>query len=167
MWWDAVPVLGDLPQGFRSMTEDELSPIEVTMPAGAIVFGFVDEVRTQALMGYYMPLLTRAEQLTFDDMLPETVDFLATSTGSTQEPVLISGMDDIGDSRHAVTFLTDGGGFNLRWELTVFRRGEVAAFLYIFYPDGDEPAALSEELARLLDQSIAGQTPSGDAGNTY
>jgi hypothetical protein len=157
-WWDAVLVQEDLPDGFRSMTEDELAPLESTMPPGAIVFGFVDEMSSQGVMGYYMPLPSRAEQLAYDDMLPDTADYLAMSMGSTEAPVLLSGLEDIGDSCRALSFITDAGVFNLRWNMVVFRRTEVAAFLFVFYPDGDEPAISAGDLASLLDQRIMEQT---------
>lgn len=153
-WWDAVLVLEDLPEGFTPMAEDEISAMEQNSLQGAIGFGFIDELMTQVIMGVYEPLPSRAEQITFDKILPDTAEMLANSTGATDTPVAITGMDDIGDARSALTFLIAGGGFDMRVDLTLFRRGDVAVTLYTFYPDGDEPALSAGELAGLLDQRI-------------
>jgi hypothetical protein len=153
-WWEAVLVLEDLPKGFRPMTEDDLSALYQTMPPGTIGFGFIDEAKTQVIMGFYAPLPSRAEQIAFDNILPDTAVLMATAAGATTAPEAITGMDDVGDARSALTFLIPGGGFDMRVDFTLFRRGEVAAFLYTFYPDGDQPVFSAGELARLLDMRI-------------
>lgn len=144
------------------MTEDELSGIYQTMPAGTIGFGYIDEANSQLIMGFYSPILTRGEQLAFDKVLPDTAVLMASATGATTTPAAITGMDDIGDARSALTFLMAGGGFDMRVDFTLFRRGEVAAFLFTFYPDGDKPVFSADELARLLDQRIVEHSGSGN-----
>jgi hypothetical protein len=153
-WYNAVLVLGDLPKGFTPMAEDEISAMEQNSLQGAIGFGFIDEVKSQVIMGVYEPVPSRAEQITLDKILPDTASLLATSIGALESPQAITGMDDIGDSHYAVTFLVDGGGFDMRVDLTLFRRGEVVVTLYIFYPDGDQPVFTAGELAWMLDQRI-------------
>ncbi len=149
------------------MSADELSGIYQTMPPGTIGFGFVDEAKTQVIMGFYSPLPSRAEQITFDNIMPDTALLLATSTGATTTPVAIAGMDDIGDARSSLTFLILGGGFDMRVDLTVFRRGEVSAFLFTFYPDGDTPVFTAGELARLLDQRIVEHAGPGNTADAF
>lgn len=160
-WWDAVLVLEDLPEGFRAMTAEELSGLYQTMPPGTIGFGFIDDVKTQLIMGFYTPLPSRAEQIAFDNVLPDTAALTAAAAGATSEPQPISGMDEIGDACSAVTFVIAEGGLDMRVDLTVFRSGEVAAFLFSFYPDGDKPVLAAGDLANLLDQRIVEQTLSG------
>jgi hypothetical protein len=166
-WRDAVLVLEDLPEGFTPMAEDEISAMEQYSVQGAIGFGFIEEVKTQVIMGVYEPLPSRADQITFDKILPDTAVILATSTGASNTPVAITGMDDIGDSCYAVTFLIDGGGFDMRVDMTLFRRGEVAVTLYTFYPDGDQPVFTAAEFARLLDQRIMEHAGSANTAMAY
>lgn len=161
-WWDAVLVLEDVPEGFTPMSEDEISAMVNNSLQGAIGFGFVDELKSQVIMGVYEPVPSRAEQLMYDQILTESTGIVATSMGATETPVAIFGMEDIGDSSCAVTFLIDGGGFDLRVDLTLFRRGEVLVTLYTFYPDGDTPVFSAVDLARLLDQRIAEHAVSGN-----
>ena len=105
-------------------------------------------------MGYYLFLPTRADQLAFDGMLQPTLDYLASSMGATGKPKPIHVQDDVGDARVASTFVLDQNGFKTRLDMIMLRRGEIAAFLFVLYPDGDKPVVRIVDLARLLDGRI-------------
>ena len=153
-WMGAGLVLEDLPEGFQPMQEEELSYLRQGLPPDSLAFGFGDEAKSQAVMGYYLFLPTRADQLAFDGMLQATLDYLASSMGATGKSKPIHVQDDVGDARLASTFVLDQNGFKSRLDMILFRRGEVAAFLFVLYPDGDKPVVRMVDLARLLDGRI-------------
>ena len=136
------------------MTAQELGPLQQNLPYNAVVFGFNDGISSQAIMGYLVPYATRSEQVAFDGMLPKMVDYLASAFGASAPPERLSGLNDVGESRLASTFVNDRANFPLRYDILLFRRGETGAFLFIVYPDGDEPAMPAGDLARILDERL-------------
>ena len=105
-------------------------------------------------MGYYVTLPTRDEQLTFDSTLPETINYLGSSMGATGKPKPIRVKPDLGEASVASTFVSNDGGFETRMDMVLFRRGEVAAVLFVFYPGVDKPVVSIVDLAHLLDGRI-------------
>jgi hypothetical protein len=152
----AALMLDDLPSGFQAMPPEGLGFIKKSVPESTVVFGFGDEASSQFVMGYLVPFTTRAEQIAFDDMLPEVIELYAAGFGADSTPEILPGLDDVGESRVAFTFVTDMLNESLRWDIIVFRRGEIAVFLFVAYPDGDEPVVPIGDLALLLDNRIIG-----------
>lgn len=136
------------------MSAEELSALQQNLPQKSLAFGFSDQVKHQVVMGYLISYATRSEQAAFDEMMPEMLDLFATAYGATTEPEMISGLDDLGETRVASTFVSSGGEINLRWENVLFRRNEIGVFLFLLYPDGEEPAVPAGVLTHLLDQRI-------------
>jgi hypothetical protein len=153
-WMGAGLLLEDLPEGFQSLQEEDLSPLRQSLPQNSIAFGFEDAVKSQVVMGYYVTLPTRDEQLAFDGTLPETIDYLASSMGATGKPKPIRVKPDLGEASVASTFVLNDGGYETRMDMALFRRGEVAAVLFIFYPGADKPVVRIVDLAHLLDGRI-------------
>jgi hypothetical protein len=153
-WMGAGLVLEDLPDGFQPMPGEELDAIQESLPQNALAFGFGDEANGQVVMGYYMPVQSRDVQIVFDESLQDTVDYLASTMGATtkRKPIHVDG--DVGVSRLATTFVSEQGGMDTRIDMMLFRRGEVAAFLFVIYPNGNKPAVHLTDLAQLLDGRI-------------
>ena len=153
------------------MLEEDLSYLRQNLPQNSMAFGFEDAVKGQAVMGYYITLPTRAEQLAFDGVMQETLDYLAASLGATGKSKPIRVKPDLGEARLASTFVSNQSGFETRLDMLLFRRGEVSAILFVFYPDGDKPVVGIIDLAHLLDGRIQGMyeaTPSADGNaNIY
>jgi hypothetical protein len=153
-WMGAGLVVEDLPEGFQPMQEEEISSLRQGLPQDSLAFGFGDEAKSQAVMGYYLFLPTRAEQLTFDGMLQETLDYLASSMGAIGKSKPIPVHDDVGDTRLASGSVLDQSGYRTRLDMIMFRRGEIAVLLFVLYPDGDKPVMPIVDLAHLLDGRI-------------
>jgi hypothetical protein len=153
-WMGAGLVLEDLPEGFQPMLEEDLSSLRQGLPRDSLAFGFGDDAKSQVVMGFYYPLPTRAEQHAFDGVLKETLDYYASILGATTKPKPIPVKDDVGDARLAYTLALVKSGFKSRLDMIMFRRGEVAAVLFVFYPDGDKSSVHIVDLARLLDGRI-------------
>ncbi len=85
-WMGAGLVLEDLPEGSNASCRKEgcQALLRQGLPPDSLVFGFGDEAKSQAVMGYYLFLPIRADQLTFDGMLQATLDYFS----------LIHGRDD-------------------------------------------------------------------------
>ena len=86
--------------------------------------------------------------------MPQFLDILASPIDGDAIPEPLTGLDDIGESREGSTLLSDNEEPPMRWDLLVFRRGEVAVILYIVYPDEDEAIMPFQDIARLLDDRI-------------
>jgi len=153
-WMGAGLVLGDMPTGFREMTEKEIGPLKQNLPDNSISFGFTNTSGTQIVMGYLISYPSQAEQLAFDGMLPDMLKLFASAYGATTTPESIPGLDGLGVSRAASMFVAERGGVALRWENILFRRGEIGAFLFVVCPDGEKPAVPGADLAYLLDGRI-------------
>jgi len=152
---DTGLALEDLPEGFLAMSAQELSNLQQGAPPNAITFGFANETIYQAVMGYLIPYHNRAEQTAFDAMMPDMLDLFANAYGATMPPETIPGLEDLGTARAASTFVTGSGSSAEHWDIILFRRNETGVFLFNFYPDGDEPAASTVGLARLLDDRLS------------
>lgn len=150
----AVLTLGDLPDGFSSMPEQDLAEMSESLPEDATVFAFTDDEGAQMIMGVLMSYGSRQEQIAFDQMLPSMLDMLTSPIGGDAPLEPLTGLDDIGESREGVTFLADTQGESMHWDVMVFRRGEVAEILYYMYPEQDEPVMPFHEIARLLDERL-------------
>jgi regulation of enolase protein 1 (concanavalin A-like superfamily) len=161
-WMSAGLVLEDLPSGFVQMSDVQMSALNQNLPPNSIAFGFMNEADQQAVMGYYISYPSQAEQDAFDASLPDLLQLFTIAYGATTEPETIKGLDDLGDSRAASTFVSEAGETDLRWENILFRRGEVGALLFVFYAEGKESLISSGDIARLLDQRLAQTLSIGD-----
>lgn len=150
-----VFTLDDLPVGFQAMPGEVLSGMQMSMPVDAIVFGFWEEMGSQFVMGYLVPYPTRSGQIAFDNMSTEGVDSFPAAFGSDSTPEYLPNLDDIGESRAGITFVTEAVNLSLRWDIVVFRQGETGVFLFVAYPDGDKPAVPVGDLARQLDERLS------------
>lgn len=172
-WLDAGLDLEDFPEGFLAMSEQELMFLKQNLPPNSIAFGFSDDANYQAVMGYLVSYPTRAEQIAFDGILPDILDLFATTYGATTTPEAITGLDDLGESRAASTFVAGTGDTVSRWENILFRRDEVGVFLFVVYLDGNEPIVPTDNLAHLLDErlcqklSIQASKPSAKPSSTW
>lgn len=149
-----VLTLDDLPEGFRPFTEEELDDIQSHLPPDGIGFGFIEEDRLYMVLGQLIPYTDRASQTAFDKMMPGTIDSIAVASDATEDPESLPDVDDIGETRAGSTFVADTVGFPFRWDVVIFRRGEVGALLYLYYPDGEELSLSVSALARLVDERI-------------
>lgn len=145
----------DLPAGFQAMPAEVLSGMQMSMPVDAITFGFWQEMSSQFIMGYLVPYPTRSGQIAFDNVSTEVVDSFPAAFGSDSTPEYLPDLDDIGESRAGITFVTQAVNLSLRWDIVVFRQGETGVFLFVAYPDGDKPAVPVGDLARLLDERLS------------
>ncbi len=144
----------DLPVGFQAMDPQQMKELMREWPSGSCGFAMADIKRAQVVMGFLMLVTRRDEQLEFDGTLQEFVQYTAALVGG-KDYAKVDGMEDIGEARAAITFVGRSSSVSYRWEILGFRRAEVAAILFVAYPDGDSPAVSVGELARLLQARIS------------
>jgi hypothetical protein len=147
--------LEDLPAGYRRMSPDELVSLEKNLSDGEIGFGFINDTSSQFIFGILYSYPSRVEQLTFDRMLPEMTSVFSNATGAQETPEPLTGVDNIGDIQEGATFVTKQMGSDMRTELLLFRRDEICAFLFEFYPVGDEPDVAIVAVGQLLDERFS------------
>jgi hypothetical protein len=144
----------DLPAGFVEMSPEELGAGEQSFPEGTYYFGFSDEINSQLILGFLIPVANRAEQATYDAMLPQMIEAIATGMGAGPDFQTIAGLDDIGEARSGISSVGQMGSLSMRYDTVAYRRGEVVTILIVGYPDGDEPAMPVSDLSRLMDERI-------------
>lgn len=147
--------LGDLPAGFKAMPPEQIRNTEQNLPKGASAFGFSNDRLGLVIIGFLVPMSTRADQAAYDNALPQFTEVFAAAVGAGANPKELRGLDDIGEVRAGVTSVNKVGSLSLRWDILGFRRGEVGVLLIVSYPDGDKPAVPIGDLARLLDERIS------------
>ena len=148
----AALTLDDLPQGFQEMSAEGLSDMQQDLSKGAIAFGFGDQRDENLVMGQLVPFTTRIEQATFDAMLPDLIDVFPAVFGASTTPETIPGLDDVGVSRAGSTFVTGMLNFTTRWDIVVFRRGEIGVFLSVAHNEGSGSALNIADIAHFLDE---------------
>jgi branched-chain amino acid transport system substrate-binding protein len=139
--------------------------MEQSLPVGSSAFGFVDADSSQTAIGALYPVSGRAAEAVLDKSLEQSVRVYATAVGAGANLRSLGGLDNLSDARAGVTSTGESGALTVRWDIVVFRRGEVVAILFVGYPDGDKPAVSTADLAFVLDKRIgkylASLSPSG------
>lgn len=148
--------LDDLPAGFIELPQESLGVDQQAFPEGTYVFGFSDEIGSQIILGFLIPVPSRAEQATYDAMMPQMIEAIAAGLGAGPDFEELTGLDEIGETRTGLTASGQMGSLSMRWDAVGFRRGEVFTILLMGYPDGDEPAVPVSDLAQLMDERIMG-----------
>ena len=146
----------DLPAGFTSMDEGILRGLEESFDEGASAFGFIDPEFGQVVIAVlYANESSRNDQPSFDSEMPAFIQSFAEGVVGNSliisRPKNITGLEDVGNARAAVTTVSSVSNARMRWDTMVFRRGVVAALVAINYPDGNPPSMSLGDAARLLD----------------
>lgn len=149
-----ILTLDDLPAGFVSMPEAQVLAMEQAYPDGSSAFGFTDEKNAQIVMGVLFLAPSRAEQETYDALLPNFVGLMETSLGAQADADELPGLADVGETRAGSSSVGQMAAVSMRWDVGIFRRGKVLALLIVAYPDGDQPVLPFGEVARLMDERI-------------
>lgn len=116
-------------------------------------FVFFDEERFEFVFGYTALFPTKSDQDVFDALvqqLPKPGNVLPLNELE-QLPI-----EDIGDSSAGVTGIIDAGR---RMDHVRFRVGDIGAFVFIRYPDGQSPSIAVNHLAQVYAHSIANPPP--------
>jgi hypothetical protein len=146
--------LDDLSPGFEVLPAEQILPMEQAYGEGASGFGFQDPRSSQVVMGVLMPVIARVDQKQFDSLMPQMLQSAAVGVGADSNAEPLSVLDEVGEAREGTSAVAKIGSLSLRYDIVVFRRGEVGALIFLVYPDGDEPAMTVADLSRVLDERI-------------
>ncbi|MFQ5613431.1 MAG: tetratricopeptide repeat protein [Anaerolineae bacterium] len=160
---EAALTLAELPAGFEAIPPAELGLIPGTpVDDGAVIegsFAFLQTGRSELVWGFTTRPSTGAEQagaapaLTYPDEL--LAAFIAGMTGAEnlaqQE---LPGLAGLGQSSVGQTVAFTSQGLPTRVDAARFRQGDIEAFIFVMYVEGDAPQASIGDLARKLDERI-------------
>jgi hypothetical protein len=149
-----APALDDLPAGFVEVPQEFLSEAQQSMPEDGYFFEFADQSGLQMIMGMLFSVPDRAEQATYDAMLPQLVEAFSAALGAEPDIQTLAGLDEIGESRAGISSVGPLMAIPMRWDVIGFRRGEVVAILIVGHPDGDGPLMPIVDFAHLVDERI-------------
>lgn len=149
-----APALDDLPAGFIEVPQELLSEAQQSMPEDGYFFEFADQSGLQMIMGMLFSVPDRAEQATYDAMLPQLIEAFPAAFGAGPDIQTLTGLDGIGETRAGISSVGPLMAITMRWDVIGLRRGEIFAILIVGHPDGDEPLMPIEDFARLVDARI-------------
>jgi hypothetical protein len=119
----AALTVDDIPTGFVEMSPEELGYEEQSFPEGTCYFNFSDNINSQLILGFLIPVTNRAEQATCDGMMPQMIEAIAASMGAGPDFQAITGLDDIGEVRTGITSVGQMGSLSIHYDIIGFRRG--------------------------------------------
>lgn len=169
----AILTLQDLPSGFKDMSAEaeslkkQLNNEKEFKAESVFAFQKSDEKQFQLIVGFTMPMPTRIDQASFDTSIRQqdfAQEFLkGLNEGSKGDFANITPLplgQNIGDA--SAGWMTKGqmNGIPMRFEMAVFRRGNLGAMLMILYLEGDSPSIAVADAARKLDSRIVELNPS-------
>jgi hypothetical protein len=149
-----APALDDLPAGFVEVPQEFLSEAQQSMPEDGYFFEYADAMGLQMIMGMLFSVPDRAEQATYDAVLPQLIEAFPAALGAGPDIQTLTGLDEIGESRAGISSVGPLMAITMRWDVIGFRRGEVLAILIVGHPDGDEPLMPIADFAGLMDARI-------------
>jgi len=158
----ALPVLEDLPSGFRELPPDLMN---FAMGSGASeLFGptaaFMDMASNEFVITVLTPIEAEFQRALFEQQLedPETLVKmmgvgLAAGGGSSPEfdYELLPEIDDIGDKALGIRASLGVEGQSFVYDLVVMIRSDVGAVIGVLYGSGNEPPIDVLDLAELVD----------------
>jgi hypothetical protein len=162
----AVLTLDDLPFGYVEIPNSEFedsfdfSSGEAGLEYSS-VFIFMNPIDFEIIMGF-TTLITRTIQQTTTDLQLNNPDLLmdffvsglTSDIQTTVEKIPITGLDDIGDSSAGLRILMSDEELSMKFDIAIFRQGEVMGLLMLMYEDGTTPSISIQELAQKFDQRV-------------
>jgi hypothetical protein len=91
-------------------------------PEGTYYFNFSDNINSQLILGFLMPVTNRAEQAICNAMMPQMIEAIAASMGAGPDFQAIAGLDDIGEARNGITSVGQMGSLSMRYDTVGFRQ---------------------------------------------
>ena len=150
----AALILDDVPAGFIELPQEYLIEFLQTLPDGSYVYEFDEPAAGQIIVGQLLPIANGAEKAYYKQMMPEVLELNLASLGAGPEYQTLTGLEGIGESQAGITSVGPWFAVTMRWDIVGFQRGDVVAYLFVGYPDGDVPAISIENLARAQDERI-------------
>jgi branched-chain amino acid transport system substrate-binding protein len=156
-----VLTLADLPPGFEAMPEEEEKTLFASMQEGTEgigfqqPFAFINPRPIEFVLGFHMLATGRLDQLGFDASLQNDqglLKLLVSGFGDkASEAKILPELNNIADASIGMTVVAAPDDANLRMDVVAFRRGPMAAFVFVMYPNGSKPVITVGDVARKLD----------------
>ena len=164
----ATLTTSDLPTGFQLFPQPGRQQMEAGVRSSPdldvqSIFAYLNPNTVEIGFGFTAAIPSRAEQTQYDrdlnrpDLILQSFIEGFNSSGSNSSVLGSQAMQTgvIGNRSAGISVLTDiGDGMVMRVDGVTFRREDVAAFLFVMYPENITPSTTAVRLSRRLDSKL-------------